>query len=464
MKKVALHTLGCKLNYAETSTIGRQFVERGFEVVDFDQPADVYLLNTCSVTERADRECRQIIRRALRISPDAFIIVSGCYAQLRPEEIAGIDGVDLVLGTREKFSIFDHADRFVKRPVPHVYVSCIDEAVDCAPAFSADTSARTRAFLKIQDGCDFNCSFCTIPIARGASRSRPPEEVVRDAERIASEGFSEIVLTGVNVGDYGARAGGGFLQLLRALEKVDGIERIRISSIEPNLLTRELVDLLLGSEKFCNHFHIPLQSGSDTVLRRMRRRYNREQYRAVVESIREGDADAAIGADVIVGFPGETEELFWETASFLAGIPVSYLHVFTFSERPGTPASEYEGRVEPRVRATRSEILRTLGQRKRHAFHSSFVGRRMPVLFEGHHRSGRGSGLTTNYIRVEAPTEDALTNEIRDVQILKAAHDVCAAALLPEGAPFLNPAPGRSRSARSGSEPLFDTMMGTELL
>ena len=429
MKKVALHTLGCKLNYAETATIGRQFTDRGFEVVDSDQPADVYLLNTCSVTERADRECRQIIRRALRTSPEAFIIVSGCYAQLRPEEIAAIDGVDLVLGTNEKFSVFDHADRFVKQPTPHVYVSCIDDAVDCAPAFSADTGSRTRAFLKIQDGCDFNCSFCTIPMARGASRSRPEEDVVLDAARIASQGCSEIVLTGVNVGDYGLKQGAGLLRLLRKLEEVDGIERIRISSIEPNLLTRELVDAVLGSEKCCNHFHIPLQSGSDAVLKRMRRRYTREQYLAVVEYIRGRDQDAGIGADVIVGFPGETEESFRETSSFLADAPVSYLHVFTFSERPGTPASEFEGTVEPRVRAERSEALRLLGQRKRHAFHSSFIGRRMPVLFEGRHRRRSASGLTTNYIRVEAPSPGPLANEVRDVRILRAAHDQCAAEL-----------------------------------
>jgi threonylcarbamoyladenosine tRNA methylthiotransferase MtaB len=462
MKKVALHTLGCKLNYAETSTIGRQFAERGFEVVGFDEPADVYLLNTCSVTERADRECRQIIRRALRTSPDAFIIVSGCYAQLRPEEIAGIDGVDLVLGTREKFNVFDHADRFVKQPTPQVYVSCIDEALDCAPAFSAESGARTRAFLKIQDGCDFNCSFCTIPIARGASRSRREEDVVRDAERIASEGFSEIVLTGVNVGDYGAKGEGGLLRLLRTLERVGGIERIRISSIEPNLLNRDLVDLLLGSKKFCNHFHIPLQSGSDPVLKRMRRRYTRGQYRAIVEHIRNRDADAGIGADVIVGFPGETDELFRETSSFLSELPLSYLHVFTFSERPGTPASEYGGAVEPRVRAERSDILRMLGRRKRHAFHSSFVGRRMPILFEGQHRRGRASGLTTNYIRVEIPSGAALANEIKDVNILDASHDQCAGELSSRGASFSAPAPSFRHGSRSGSGQHFDTTIGTK--
>lgn len=439
MKRVALHTLGCKLNYAETSTMGRQFADRGFEVVDFNQPADVYLLNTCSVTERADRECRQIIRRAMRLSPDAFIIITGCYAQLRPEEIAGIDGVDLVLGTKEKFSVFDHADRFVKQPVPQVYVSCIDDALECTPAFSADAGTRTRAFLKIQDGCDFNCAFCTIPLARGASRSRSAAEVVRDAVRIASEGFKEIVLTGVNVGDYGTKGASPLPVLLPMLENVPGIERIRISSIEPNLLTRELVDLILGSEKYCNHFHIPLQSGSDAVLNRMRRRYTTGRYRAVVEYIMEQDRDAAVGADVIVGFPGETEELFRETSSFLEDLPVSYLHVFTFSERPGTPASDFPGSVDPRVRAGRSERLRLLGRKKRQIFHSFFVGKRMPVLFEGHHRGGVLSGLTTNYIRIEAASEGIRTNEIRDVEILTAGSETCAGEIVHRGAALSTP-------------------------
>ncbi len=433
MRRVALHTLGCKLNYAETSTMGREFARRGYEIVDFDQPADVYLLNTCSVTERADRECRQIVRRALRLSPEAFIIVAGCYAQLRPEEIAAIDGVDLVLGTSEKSSLFTFAGEFTKQPVPQVFVSCIDEVLDCTPAHAAEPGARTRSFLKIQDGCDFNCTFCTIPLARGSSRSRPAGDVVSDALSIASDGFKEIVLTGVNVGDYGRKDGGGLAYLLRLLEPIPGIERIRISSIEPNLLTTELVDLILGSEKLCNHFHIPLQSGSDAVLGRMSRRYATRHYRRLAEYIKERDPDAAIGADVIVGFPGETDERFCETADFIAKVPVSYLHVFTYSERPGTPAACLDGAVEPRIRASRSETLRELGRTKRHAFHSLFVGRDMPVLFERRRRNGAVSGLTPNYIRVEAESDRDLTNEIHTVSITNHGSDACAGDLRATG-------------------------------
>ncbi|HYQ87306.1 MAG TPA: tRNA (N(6)-L-threonylcarbamoyladenosine(37)-C(2))-methylthiotransferase MtaB [Bacteroidota bacterium] len=424
-RKVALHTLGCKLNYAETSTIGRQFVERGFEIVDFTQPSDVYVLNTCSVTERAERECRQIIRRALRQSPDAFIIVVGCYAQLRAGEIAAIEGVDLVLGTKEKFNILEHAGRFEKPATPQVFVSCIDEALLFAPSFSADAGGRTRAFLKIQDGCDFHCTFCTIPMARGTSRSQPADAVIRQAQLIAEEGFKEIVLTGVNVGDYGRKEKGSLLELLKLLGSIGGVDRIRISSIEPNLLSRELVDFILESEKFCNHFHIPLQSGSDRVLRSMRRRYLSDHYRSVVDYIKQKDPDAGIGADVIVGFPGESEQMFEETCSFLGELPLSYLHVFTFSEREGTPASNYNGSVEPRERARRSEVLRMLGRRKRHDFYARFGGRTLPVLFEGQLRAGMASGLARNYVRVGAPSRAPLTNQIKNVAIRSVDDDVC---------------------------------------
>ncbi|OLD62271.1 MAG: tRNA (N(6)-L-threonylcarbamoyladenosine(37)-C(2))-methylthiotransferase MtaB [Ignavibacteria bacterium 13_1_40CM_2_61_4] len=424
-RKVALHTLGCKLNYAETSTIGRQFVDRGFEIVDFTQPSDVYVLNTCSVTERAERECRQIIRRALRQSPDAFIIVVGCYAQLRAGEIAAIEGVDLVLGTKEKFNILEHAGRFEKPATPQVFVSCIDETLLFAPSFSADTGGRTRAFLKIQDGCDFHCSFCTIPLARGTSRSQPADAVIRQAQLIAKEGFKEIVLTGVNVGDYGRKEKRSLLELLKLLGSLGGVDRIRISSIEPNLVSRDLVDFILESEKFCNHFHIPLQSGSDRVLKIMRRRYLSDHYRSVVDYIKQKDSDAGIGADVIVGFPGESEQMFEETCSFLGELPVSYLHVFTFSERPGTPAANYKGSVEPRERARRSEVLRILGRRKRHDFYSRFGGRTLPVLFEGQLRAGMASGLARNYVRVGAPSSAPLTNQIRNIAIRNIDDDVC---------------------------------------
>ena len=426
MKKVALHTLGCKLNFAETSTIGREFVSRGYEIVAPDQPLDIFVLNTCSVTERADRECRQIIRRTLRHSPDAYVVVTGCYAQLQPEEIASIGGVDLVLGAREKFDVFRHAGTFTKQNTSQVFVSCIDEATDVTIASSAEVGGRTRAFLKIQDGCDYACAFCTIPLARGASRSVPVHDVLREAHRLAEQNFREIVLTGVNVGDYGRKNGTTLLHLMQELERVDGIERIRISSIEPNLLTREMADLVLSSEKFCNHFHIPLQSGSDAVLRLMRRRYVRDHYRDRVEYIRSNDPDAGIGADVIVGFPGETDALFEETYRFLADLPVTYLHVFTYSEREHTPASTCAGRVEPRIRYERNEMLRNLGYKKKESFYRSFIGKTMPVLFEHAHADGAISGLTANYIRVETTGDAAVTNTIRPVRIVGADGERCS--------------------------------------
>jgi threonylcarbamoyladenosine tRNA methylthiotransferase MtaB len=427
MKTVALHTLGCKLNFAETSTIGRQFLQRGFEVVDHDQPADVFVLNTCSVTERADRECRQLVRRALRRSPSAYVVVLGCYAQLQPEEIAAIDGVDLVLGASERFRIFDFAGAFVKQSLPQMFVSCIDEATEFAPAFSAEVGGRTRAFLKIQDGCDFPCAFCTIPKARGASRSQPPGEILEQARTIAALGYREIVLTGVNVGEYGKRLGTDLLALLRSLTTVDGIERIRISSIEPNLLTREIVDFVLGSDRCCNHFHIPLQSGSDEVLKLMRRRYRCEQYRTIAEYITRQDPDAAIGVDVISGFPGETDARFEETYRFVADLPVAYLHAFTYSERPGTPALGLPDPVEPKVRFGRTERLRLLSLNKRHAFFHRFVGRTMPVLFESIGEHGRARGLSTNYLRVEAPEEEVTLNRVSEVTILGVTEDACTA-------------------------------------
>jgi len=429
-KKVALHTLGCKVNYAETSTIARQFVERGFQIVGADQLCDVYVLNTCSVTERADRECRQIIRRALRHSPDAYVIVTGCYAQLQPEEITSIDGVDLILGTKEKFSIFDFTNSFSKQVIPQTFVSCIDEAEEFEFAYSGDVDGRTRAFLKIQDGCDYVCSFCTIPLARGQSRSRSIEEILNQAEQIVSHGYKEIVLTGVNVGDYGRKIGTELFSLMQRLESIDGLERIRISSIEPNLLTREMVDFILSSEKFCNHFHIPLQSGSDTILKSMRRRYLTDSYRELIEYIKRNDSDAGIGCDVLVGFPGETNQLFEETYRFLVEIPVSYLHVFTYSEREKTPAAGFSDIIEPRVRADRSERLRMLSKKKRHAFYSSYLGRTLPVLFEHPTSGGMYSGLTSNYIRVEVETSRELSNQIHHVTLTEAHDDICRGVIV----------------------------------
>lgn len=426
MKRVALHTLGCKLNFAETSTLGRQFLQRGFDVVESDKPADVYVLNTCSVTERADREARQWIRRFLRTSPHAFVIVTGCYAQLNPEEIASIDGVDVILGSQEKFHLFDLVHHFHKNDYPRIFVSEIPaSADDFGPAFSADVGGRTRAFLKVQDGCDYTCAFCTIPLARGQSRSSSIHDVVTQAHLLADSGFKEIVLTGVNVGDYGRKDGTSLLQLLYALEEVRAIERFRISSLEPNLLTPQLVDYILQSGRFCNHFHIPLQSGSDSILRKMRRRYLTHDYRAVVEYIRERDQTAGIGVDVIVGFPGETEEFFEESYHFLVNLPVSYLHVFTYSERPNTPAAAFTGRVEPRVRTDRSAMLRNLSAKKRHAFYAQFIGLTLDVLCEGREDGGRFSGLTSNYIRVAMEAHPPYANTIIPVTLKRIEGDVC---------------------------------------
>ena len=336
---VALHTLGCKLNFAETSSLGGQFIDRGYDLVEPGGHADVVLLNTCSVTGVAERECRQLIRRALRKSPGAYIIVTGCYAQLAPEEVASINGVDLVLGTKEKFTVFEFADIFQKGNAPQVFVSEVGTADTFGPAMSTSAGERTRGYLKVQDGCDYHCTFCTIPLARGESRSQSVAGSIRQTEQLVLQGFKEIVLTGVNVGDYGRKQGEDLSGLLRHLVKVPGLRRIRVSSIEPNLLTEELLELIAGQQVLCKHFHIPLQSGSDSVLRRMRRRYTTKQYADLVHRVRAQFPEGGIGADVIVGFPGETDEEFQETYRFLTELPVSYLHVFSYSERPHTPAA-----------------------------------------------------------------------------------------------------------------------------
>ena len=430
MKKVAFQTLGCKLNFAETSTIGRQFIERGFDIVDADMAADVFILNTCSVTERADRECRQLIRRTLRRSPNAYIIVVGCYSQLQPDEIGSIDGVDLVLGSKEKFNIFQYTNGFAKKGIPQVFVSCVDEEMDFNPAFSAEVGGRTRAFLKVQDGCDYNCAFCTIPLARGESRSSTISDVVRQVNLIADQGYKEIVLTGVNVGDYGKKGGTSLLELMKTLEHAVNIERIRISSIEPNILTKEMVDLVLQSEKFCNHFHIPLQSGSDSILKNMRRRYLTHEYRDLIIYIRDIDPDAGIGADVIVGFPGETDKMFDETQQFLSDLSLSYLHIFTYSKRANTLAAGMPNEVEPRIRFMRSELLRHLGVLKRHAFNNSFLGETLSVLFEGKMNDGSISGLTSNYIRVETKSNISIVNKIFDVKISSVKEEHCVGEII----------------------------------
>lgn len=426
-KRVAFESLGCKLNYAETVQIEKEFIQRGFEVVDPSTSADVFVINTCTVTQSADSDCRQIVRRVLRNSPEAFVVVTGCYAQGKPEEVAQIDGVDLVLGAKEKFHLFDYSDGFSKltankeSPDPNyhgrVFVSPVEDVVEFGYADSAVEGARTRAFLKVQDGCDYNCSYCTIPRVRGVSRSPSIDFLVDQVTRISAAGFKEVVLSGVNVGDFGSKEGSSLLELLKALERVDGIARFRISSIEPNLLTKEIVKFVASSSKFCKHFHVPLQNGADEILGRMRRRYNTGQYREVINYVRELMPDAGIGADVIVGFPGETNELFERSMNFIESLPLTYLHVFSYSEREGTASAGLGTNVDPRVKRKRSEFLRMVSTKKRYEFNRRYVGKVMKVLAEEEVKSGKMYGFTSNYVRVELEANPLHVNEISDVLI-----------------------------------------------
>jgi threonylcarbamoyladenosine tRNA methylthiotransferase MtaB len=417
--KAAFHTLGCKLNFAETSSFMKQFRDLGYTVTDdIRNRADVCVINTCSVTEKADRECRQVVRRALRSSPDAYVIVVGCYAQLAPEEIASIDGVDLVLGASEKFSIFTFADpSFKKEPIPKIYTTSIDEATGFGPAYSFDGNGRTRSFLKIQDGCDFNCSFCTIPLARGSSRSQSITATVEQAHSLAREGFKEIVLTGVNVGDYGKNDRTNLTILLKELENIEGLRRVRISSIEPNLLHDEILDVWETSKKLVPHFHIPLQSGDDGILRLMRRRYTTATYRALIDKIFNRFPNAGIGVDIIVGFPGESAGHFGNTYRFLVDLPVSYLHVFTYSEREHTPAASFDAKVESTERNRRTNMLRILSTKKRRSFMEKHVGNTVEVLFEESHKNGYITGLTGEYMRVAVQDPGHLHNKFASVRI-----------------------------------------------
>jgi threonylcarbamoyladenosine tRNA methylthiotransferase MtaB len=398
-------------------------------VVEFGEPADVFVLNTCTVTERADRECRQVVRRALRVSPEACTIVTGCYAQLQADEIASIDGVDFVLGSREKFDVFKYVDEFQKRDHPRIVRSLIHEAADFGPAFSTGVPDRTRAFLKVQDGCDYHCSFCTIPLARGVSRSQSVDATIEQARELVRRGYKEIVLTGVNVGDYGRKIGTSLLSLLDCMEEIEGLERLRISSIEPNLVSTELIRFIRGSNKICHHFHIPLQSGNDDMLKLMRRRYLSSYYRDVVDWVKEEIADAGIGADVIVGFPGETESHFEKTYRFLVELPLSYLHVFTYSERPNTLAATLPGGIKATERARRSETLRTLSAKKRRQFYESFIDRTVRVLLEGTVEGDYRIGHTSNYIRVGVPADSAEENEIIDVKISEVKDLLCVGSV-----------------------------------
>jgi len=421
MQSVAFETLGCKLNFSETSSIRREFLEQGYELRDFGQKADIYIINTCSVTENANGTCRKTVRQALRRNPDAFVAVLGCYAQLEPDEIAEIDGVDLILGAKEKFRILELMDSFVKQEKTLIHRSDVNEAVDFHHAFSSDD--RTRAFLKIQDGCDYKCAFCTIPKARGESRSPVIATVVRNAEQLVQEGYKEIVLTGVNAGDFGAGTDEDFLMLLKAVDQVDGLQRIRISSVEPNLLHEGIIHFTAESRSVQPHFHIPLQSGSDQILGLMRRRYRSTLFRERVELIRSVLPDACIGVDVITGHPGETDDLFRESFEFIESLDISYLHVFTYSERPGTDALNLLPVIDKATRKRRTHQLRRLSAKKRFEFNSRFMGTSRPVLFESENDEGMIEGWTDNYIRVFAPYGSELENRIVPVRLGAPAHD-----------------------------------------
>ncbi|MFK8266420.1 tRNA (N(6)-L-threonylcarbamoyladenosine(37)-C(2))-methylthiotransferase MtaB [Capnocytophaga cynodegmi] len=426
-KKVAFYTLGCKLNFSETSTIARSFETEGFERVDFEQPADIYVINTCSVTENADRQFKQIVRKALKTNDKAFIAAVGCYAQLKPEELASVDGVDLVLGAKEKFDITQYIDDLTKNNEGQVHSCEISETDFYVGSYSIGD--RTRAFLKVQDGCDYKCTYCTIPMARGISRSDTIDNILKNAQKISEQGIKEIVLTGVNIGDYGKGEFGNkkhehtFLDLVKALDEVEGIERLRISSIEPNLLKDEIIDFVSKSNVFVPHFHVPLQSGSNEILKKMKRRYLREVYVGRVEKIKEAMPHACIGVDVIVGFPGETDELFLETYHFLSELEVSYLHVFTYSERDNTEAVLMEGVVPDVVRAKRSKMLRGLSAKKRNAFYQSQLGTERIVLFEGENKQGYIHGFTENYVKVKTPWNPELVNTLHKVKLTKIDSD-----------------------------------------
>lgn len=420
-KKVAFYTLGCKLNFSETSTIARSFKDEGFERVDFSETADIYVINTCSVTENADKRFKTIVKQAQKTNVDAFVAAVGCYAQLKPQELADVNGVDLVLGATEKFKITDYLNDLTKNDFGEVHSCDINDADFYVGSYSIGD--RTRAFLKVQDGCDYKCTYCTIPLARGISRSDELENVIKNAKEISAKGIKEIVLTGVNIGDYGKGEFGNkkhehtFLELVQALDMVDGIERLRISSIEPNLLKNETIEVVSQSRAFVPHFHIPLQSGHNAILKLMKRRYMRELYVDRVKKINEVMPHACIGVDVIVGFPGETDEHFLETYNFLNTLDISYLHVFTYSERDNTEASNFQDIVPKNIRSKRSKMLRGLSAKKRRAFYEKQIGTSRSVLFESENKAGYIHGFTENYVKVKAPWNPELVNTIHQVNL-----------------------------------------------
>ena len=421
VQTVTFYTLGCKLNFSETSTIARQLDEHGFQKVNFEQGADVYVINTCSVTDNADKKCRKVVKEALKFNPSAFVAIVGCYAQLKPQEIAGIPGVDVVLGAAEKFNLIAHLSDLTKRSRGEVHNTRIKEVSTYQSAYSVGD--RTRSFLKVQDGCDYFCSFCTIPLARGKSRSDTVANVIKQAEEIVAKGVKEIVLTGVNIGDFGVNTGETFYDLLKGLEQVEGITRLRISSIEPNLLTNEIMELASVSKQIVPHFHIPLQSGSDKLLKLMRRKYLRELYANRVATIKKLMPHACIGVDVIIGFPGETHEDFLDTYTFLNELDVSYLHVFTYSERVNTTAYKMEGVVPMNERNERSKMLHILSDKKRRFFYEQHLGKTFNVLFEAEQDGSFMHGFTDNYIKVKTTYDPLLVNEVTEVELVQTTDD-----------------------------------------
>ena len=426
-KKVAFYTLGCKLNFSETSTIARNFQNEGFDRVEFDEKADIYVINTCSVTDNADKRFKSIVKSALKQNEHAFLIAIGCYAQLKPEELAAVDGVDMVLGATEKFKVTDYINDLSKNEMGEVHSCEIEEADFYVGSYSIGD--RTRAFLKVQDGCDYKCTYCTIPLARGISRSDELENVLKNAKEISEKGIKGIVLTGVNIGDYGKGEFGNkthehtFFELVKALDTIEGIHRLRISSIEPNLLTNETINFVAQSNSFVPHFHIPLQSGSNTLLKLMKRRYLRETYDNRVAAIKKAMPNACIGVDVIIGFPGETDELFLETYNYLNELDISYLHVFTYSERPNTEAAEMDGVVSQKARTKRSKMLRGLSVKKRRAFYESQLGNDLTVLFESENKEGFIHGFTENYVKVKSPWNPELVNTLQQIKLKEIDED-----------------------------------------
>ena len=420
-KKVAFYTLGCKLNFSETSTIARGFEKGGYAKVDFDEHADIYIINTCSVTDNADKKCKQIVKKARKQNPDAFVAIIGCYAQLKPQEIAAIDGVSLVLGANEKFNILEHVEKIDKEEGAKIFDGEISHVNIFHPSYSYGD--RTRTFLKVQDGCDYSCSFCTIPLARGKSRSNTIAETMKVAREVAQSDAREVVLTGVNIGDFGRYNNETFYGLVQELDTLEGIDRIRISSIEPNLLTTEIIEFVSQSKRFVPHFHVPLQSGSPEILKAMRRRYKRDVYSDRVEKIKSIMPHCCIGVDVIVGFPGETEELFMETYNFINELDISYLHVFTYSERDNTHAIELGGVVSAQDRAKRSKMLHILSDKKRRAFYEQNIGKDTTVLFETERDGDYMYGFTENYVKVKTAYDEALANQIVKVKLTEVDRD-----------------------------------------